>query len=807
MHGLQLNQPMGMPGQNPAAPMTHSPMSTNMDTSKVNQPNNVAQGVQFARKIQHRISEIEQKLATPMSDTDRQSLQRAHQELARLQATLVQKISQGLQIPASSGASNMMPSASAPNMPTFTPSTFANATPSKLGTNILTNQTGSVPTAQPSMSMPTAQHTQTSNVSITPDQFKRTLSELMRRHGKSLSAPVVDGREVDLYQLFTTVQSLGGSKAVTQKNMWHSVSMALGFISLNPTQQASTLLQFARVYKDYLGLFEDVWNRAMLHQLSMGRNNPQMINPNVRTEGNAMKLMVQPQATQPRPSNFAVMQSQQGSQPQTQQTARIPLPFTKEQLASLNLTSEQITQLLQQQAKSITPTMPQNSNQSATGSQNWTPAQQNGATPIHTRTTEPTKQQQNTNKSPEKQRWQSLKVTSKMLEDAEGLLRKIEMSLNVSRPKLPIIESMTESDKSNVFQQMEKLIPLKATVSALLPAFLAMSGNIEPAKRVKIMVYMFEDQLALLPKRQCILRPSDLEKLKIQMTRCIGFVRMNDDKLAQRIIAKTLASQPKEAQKRNASEDPRCSFIYSESNKKAKNHYEPSQQESMDVNQPIPDSSKSRSTSQKSGDGGFSSKTGAPDISKPPNSDIKSIPTAGSPGTETRSEKAADAVDKTLDKMMTDHQRNTELAQSDPLQFVRKAWSDLLSVEEVFTKHASFMVNLPAIDDKPIGDRQIWTPMTVEAAIMDMIDAPSVVQGSETHANNNKLMSKVGGSITIGSQSVLQMPNLCDEISDSSHVRDPSDGSQNQDRADRPANTTSTSINEWWQMPLFASAS
>ena len=76
-------------------------MGTNLESGKVNQPNNVTQGVQFMRKIQLRISEIEQKLATAISDTDRKSLQRAHQELIRLQATLVQKISQGIQMPVS----------------------------------------------------------------------------------------------------------------------------------------------------------------------------------------------------------------------------------------------------------------------------------------------------------------------------------------------------------------------------------------------------------------------------------------------------------------------------------------------------------------------------------------------------------------------------------------------------------------------------------------------------------------------------------------------------------------------------------
>lgn len=780
----------------------------------MNQPNNVTQGVQFMRKIQLRISEIEQKLATAISDTDRKSLQRAHQELIRLQATLVQKISQGIQMPTTSGTSNMMPSVPPQNMTAFSPSNFANAATPKLGTNMLANQAGSVSQSQPSMPMPNVQTAQTPNVTLTPEQFKRTLSELMRRHGKSLSAPIVDGREVDLYHLFTTVQSLGGSKSVMQKNLWSSVCMALGFISVNPSQQASTVLQVAQVFKNYLELFEDVWNRAMLHQLSMGRGNPQMVNSNIRNEGTSMKPMVQSQAGQSRPSTYPVMQAQQASNPSTQQTPmRMTMPFTKEQLASLNLTPEQMALLLQQQAKSLAPTMSQNASQNGAGTQNWTASAKQTIPPAQTRITEPTKQQQGVSQSSEKQRWQPQKVTPKLLEDAESLIRKIELSLNISRPKLPVIESMTESEKTNVFQQVEKLIPLKTTVSALLPAFLAISGNVEPAKRVKIMVYMFEDQLALLPKRQCILRPSDLEKLKIQMTRCIGFVRMNDDKLAQRIMAKTLASQQKSAQRRFGSDDPKRSNAFTESNKKTKIDQQ-LKQGLTEANKLNIDSDKSRGTSQKPGEVVSPTKVslGAPDLSKRTNNEAKSVMGAGSPemDTTTSVDYATDVVDKTLKRMTIDHQRNTALAQNDPLLFVQKAWNELLSVEDSFAKQTSFMDNLPPMDDKPIGDRQLWMPSTIEAAVMKMIDAPSSAQSTESHASCNDMVSRDEGSIEVSPEGVLQNPlsNAARHISTTSQVLDLTKPLPSQDQPDRSVNNASTPMEaDWWQAPLFISAS
>lgn len=798
-----MNQPMVMP-PNPATSTSHNPLGAAMDSGIMNQ-NNVAQGVQFMRKIQLRISEIEQKLATPMSDTDRQSLQRAHQELTRLQATLMQKISQGIQTPASQ-TPNMLPSMHAQSAQNFSPSKFANAMPTNLGSNMPTNQPGSIPPGQPSMPILTVQQGQVPNISITPEQFKRTLSELMRRHGKSLPAPIVDGREVDLYYLFTTVQSLGGSKSVTQKNMWSSVSISLGFISVSPTQQASIVLQIAQVFKTYLELFEDVWNRAMLHQLSMGRSNSQMVNTSNRTESTAMKPMTQSQAPQPRPSNYGVMPTQQATQPQSQQNiGRVPLPFTKEQLSSLNLTYEQMAQFLQQGGKSFGTSIPQNPNQHGTGSQTWSPAAPHANQQRQARAMDQSKQQQNESQSPGKQRWKPLKVTPKMLEDAESLIHKIELSLNVSRPKLPVIETMTEAEKETVFQQVERLIPLNATVSALLPAFLAMSGNIEPAKRVKIMVYMFEDQLALLHKRQCILRPSDIEKLKIQMTRCIGFVRMNDDKLAQRIMAKVLASQQKEKQRRSVSDDPKRSDVFPESNKKAKSGQHSSQQSCAEVSLPDAGAIKTRAAHQKVGAVVSPTKHSSGTIIDLSKNNVKATTRAGSPGEVTTVDHAKEAVVKTLDKIVTDHQRNAELAQSDPLQFVQKAWNDLLSTEEATSKSTTFMENLN-VDDEPIGDRQRWAPLTIRAAIMDMMSVPNAIQSSECDTNEGTMIQKEKGSIAIGSESVLQVAPAEHKDVSGSLVWDLTKPESHDQTKTPAANSATITDSDWWNNSLFASA-
>lgn len=128
-------------------------------------------------------------------------------------------------------------------------------------------------------------------------------------------------------------------------------------------------------------------------------------------------------------------------------------------------------------------------------------------------------------------------VSPEQLEQARAAMQKIDQELATQRPRLPIIQNIADDERDQILDQVQKLAPIQATVTALLPAFYAMNGNLEPAKRLKIMAFMYKDQFDLLPKKQCILRLADLDKLKMQMSRCISFVRSSNPDLAARIIA------------------------------------------------------------------------------------------------------------------------------------------------------------------------------------------------------------------------------------------------------------------------------
>lgn len=750
----------------PQPQMNAIPTQDNMAQAK--QEPNMAQGVQFVRTIQQRIREVEQKLATAIPDNERQALQRAHQELTRVQTALVQKLAQqrnNVQQQVNSPQMGMVQPQVQQNVPNFGANYGAQAKNPMMNMHNQ-NQMG---TSSPSLSaqsfnqsMGVQQPVQNASnppvMTPSPEQFKRALTDLMNHHGKSFhSNPVVDGREVDLYHLFTVVQALGGSKMVTQKGTWPTVAVTLGLAMAKSPQAAMAAQKIAQVYRSFLELFEEVWNRAMLHQMSMsnvkrdnqipstsmpGRNdhNP-LIPPNL--QGAAM------QNTTPRPNfmvqgqPFAQVQ-QRPAQPMNSAT-RQDLPITAEQLAQLKLKPEQLAQLLQQhkqqqqQQQQQQPRPVQNATampvqaQSNAG-QNWPAIQQMAAQQAQARPSQMTPKAPTA--SPEKNQQTRTKVTPKMLEDAETVLKRVDASLASSRPKLPIIENMSETERSQVLEQIKKLVSLKATVVALLPAFLAMTGNIEPAKRVKIMIYMFDDQLALVPKRQCILRLTDLEKLKTQMTRCIGFVRVNDDNLAQQIVAKAsqaMAQAQKAMRAKQAQEETakRSLNVESPLNKRAKLGDLNEDFEITGTSSPKSTENAKSGTKTKSSKGKQADTPSAP-LNEMPEVDSKKTVTpmtrTESPMVTTSPDHLAEALKRTQEEFDQEQAQCTELSKNSPIEFVKKTWNELIAMDEHTSKSKS-MENQASPKGSLVDEYSVFSSGNTEAAVFALINAPYGIAG------------------------------------------------------------------------------
>lgn len=784
VQAMPMKQSMMMQNQGTPTAMSQAALNPVMDASKLQQQQqqqspqqqqqqsqqhqtNMLQGLQFVQKIQQRISEIEQKLASTTNDLERQSLHHNRQELHRVQATLIQKLTQGSQIqqPVSASTNPLVGSLSNPLATSFA-QTNVNTPSSKSSMNLMNGATMNMPSVQPyrMQNMPTtAPNAPASNVSLSPEQFKRALMDLMHRHGKAIQMnPVVNGREVDLYQLFTLVQSFGGSKTISQNGRWASVAASLGFVSMNQTQLVAISLQLSQVYKNYLELFEEVWNRALFHQISISNSVP-VTKPNIPDSLQANSASMNQNNGTQSPRFSTLMQN-------TSMPAATPNSFPSDQLAPMPPAPEHLSNMVQPQTSQFSSPIHLSAKAPSMHSvqMKW-PIDQPVSTPApqasQQRTTDlgNLSQQAPPNKSsPEKQRQSSIKVTTKMLEEARSLLNKIDLSLSMSRPKLPIIESVQEEEKATIFQQVQSLVPLKATVSALLPVFLAMTKNVEPAKRVKIMICIFEDQLALLPHQQCILRLADLEKLKVQMTRCIGFVRLNDEKLAQKIIAKTLSAQTDQVRPDESQDNSRNETSPLESSKKNKvNTRTPGKSEDDDI--------EITATNIRTGgkEIGHEEQSNGKEEKSIINTEVSSKLV-----NKMRSDRSSDVTDQAVQKVTGEQIRNKDLSNSAPIQFVEKAWKELIMME---AQNKETSISARAIKNG-FNDEIAWPDGSFASYVFAAMNLPYPV-GSQGHNkifefnqstpnHKNESSRKDRSSLDLGKRSTLPNSTETDTTQD-----------------------------------------
>ena len=701
------NTPMMMPNQQPAAGTSIPQMNMLLNATNVQQPQqqaNVLQGLQFIQKIQQRLSEIDQKLATSIHEPERQMLQKNRQELLRVQGTIIQKLSQGPQMHQqnfSSSSPNIMGNATSSPLSHFAQPNFSNAPKPSMNMMNAPNAAAHMSPAN-SFQMPANMHAAAPSqpaptTAITPDQFKRALVALQHRHGKPVQMnPIVNGCPIDLYQLFNVVQSLGGSKITSQKGLWNTVVGSLGYVSSNQAQVSALAVQVAQVYKTYLELFEEVWNRAMVHQMSMSNqmskgNMPDILQANqgsvsIPQSGISTNAVFDAMMQRPNPQVSPQLPSYQKDQPssiESSETDKLQVNRPQYSQASPKPTASK-------PSKVVWPQEEQRSTQSMASDQAMEKS--------HT-------------SSKDKTRRPAIRVSARMLEEARSLLYKVELSLSVSRPKLPVIEDIPESEKTIILQQVEQLVSLKTTVSALLPVFLAMTQNLEPAKRVKIMIYIFEDQLALLPSRKCIMRLSDLEKLKVQMTRCIGFVRVHDEKLARKVMAKAVTDQPELLQR------------------KAMHSIESSAENALPVSS-VPKQFLSENAGKNEDGDDDDIEITATNIKVPidnnasPNIPLKisgNVRTSHIPQESALSSRRnQDVPGQTINKLITEQIQNDALSQKSPLQFVEKAWSQLITVE---TQAKTNKFDVDVVENQ-LGSNTSWPNTSLESLIYTAIDAP-----------------------------------------------------------------------------------
>ena len=155
------------------------------------------------------------------------------------------------------------------------------------------------------------------------------------------------------------------------------------------------------------------------------------------------------------------------------------------------------------------------------------------------------------------------------------------------------------------------------------------------------------------------------------MTRCIGFVRLNDEKLAQKIIAKTLSAQTDQARPDESQDNSRNETSPLESSKQNRvNTLTPGKAEDDDI--------EITAANIRTGgkDFGHDEQSNGKDEKSIINTEVSSKLV-----NKMRSDRSADATDQAVQKLIREQNRNRDLSNSAPIQFVEKAWKELIMIE------------------------------------------------------------------------------------------------------------------------------
>lgn len=157
---------------------------------------------------------------------------------------------------------------------------------------------------------------------LKPAAFEKALRDLMQKRGTPLTGnPTVEGREIDLFRLYSIVRLHGGSETVSRKGAWPAIATALDLGPPGSQQAQNASSHLDSIWRAVLAPFEEVWTRAVQHQRMQQQANNSNSNPSASNPA-------RPPQQQQRPLS-------QGFQPQ-------PVPIlTPEQLGRLGHTQEE----------------------------------------------------------------------------------------------------------------------------------------------------------------------------------------------------------------------------------------------------------------------------------------------------------------------------------------------------------------------------------------------------------------------------------------------------------------------------------
>ncbi|BGP13477.1 hypothetical protein JCM10213_001801 [Rhodosporidiobolus nylandii] len=334
---------------------------------------------------------------------------------------------------------------------------------------------------------------------LNPQLFMKSLFEVMRKRGEPIEGtPFVEGREVDLYQLYQRVMAGGGSQQVTNTGTWHLIAAQLGWpvdastpsLRDAPQETQRISIELARTYQSLLRPFEDVWAKSLVKQQQQIMEQQQRVRQasGATQTGSvqAANAQLQQHVTRP-PSAQAQAQAPPPAAAPARPPSRQPQP-----IAPAPPQPPQSQNQNQNQLQAKAPAKPAGGEGSAAG----------GAGAGEKK--EPTMEQI---------------AEARMV--VQGLKSQLEGG---NRPNIKLVD-VPEKDRQQVALLTHELQPSVKRVVEMLPVFYAITGDQHAVRKMLTFSAIFQDQMRHIGSGQFALDLSGLHQLKEQFQRCWTFMR------------------------------------------------------------------------------------------------------------------------------------------------------------------------------------------------------------------------------------------------------------------------------------------
>ncbi|KAI9496958.1 hypothetical protein BDB00DRAFT_868804 [Zychaea mexicana] len=122
-----------------------------------------------------------------------------------------------------------------------------------------------------------------------------------------------------------------------------------------------------------------------------------------------------------------------------------------------------------------------------------------------------------------------------MSNNVEEIMNQLEQMVRADRA-IPLEleeQRLSLQERDEITALMERMQPVYQRLDEVLPIYLQLSSNIESAKRMIALKYLYEDQLEILYESRFILTLMALQRIQDQFHSCFAYVRTTITAMAE----------------------------------------------------------------------------------------------------------------------------------------------------------------------------------------------------------------------------------------------------------------------------------